>query len=222
MKKIVILIITLFLITGCSVKYSVVINEDLTMVEEAKLTGTDDFFADYYKTTRTNVLKSILEVYQDKLDENNYQYELVEDKTKPYVILTKKYDNGNDYVTNSLLFNKYFEEVKYSEDGNIKKIETIGYNGDIPDDQDQFSIRELEISIKCPYKVKNHTAKRVDKETNTYYYELNDENNKILLEYDTSTKFNPNSDLIRTLLILFGIVIASWIIIIIVSKKNKK
>lgn len=222
MKKIVILIITLFLITGCSVKYSVVINEDLTMVEEAKLTGTDDFFADYYKTTRTNVLKSILEVYQDKLDENNYQYELVEDKTKPYVILTKKYDNGNDYVTNSLLFNKYFEEVKYSEDGNIKKIETIGYNGDIPDDQDQFSIRELEISIKCPYKVKNHTAKKVDKETNTYYYELNDENNKILLEYDTSTKFNPNSDLIRTLLILFGIVIASWIIIIIVSKKNKK
>jgi hypothetical protein len=222
MKKIVILIITLFLITGCSVKYSVVINEDLTMVEEAKLTGTDDFFADYYKTTRTNVLKSILEVYQDKLDENNYQYELVEDKTKPYVILTKKYDNGNDYVTNSLLFNKYFEEVKYSEDGNIKKIETIGYNGDIPDDQDQFSIRELEISIKCPYKVKNHTAKRVDKETNTYYYELNDENNKILLEYDTSTKFNPKSDLIRTLLILFGIVIASWIIIIIVSKKNKK
>ncbi len=222
MKKIVILIITLFLITGCSVKYSVVINEDLTMVEEAKLTGTDDFFADYYKTTRTNVLKSILEVYQDKLDENNYQYELVEDKTKPYVILTKKYDNGNDYVTNSLLFNKYFEEVKYSEDGNIKKIETIGYNGDIPDDQDQFSIRELEISIKCPYKVKNHTAKKVDKETNTYYYELNDENNKILLEYDTSTKFNPKSDLIRTLLILFGIVIASWIIIIIVSKKNKK
>jgi hypothetical protein len=121
-----------------------------------------------------------------------------------------------------LLFNKYFEEVKYSEDGNVKKIETIGYNGDIPDDQDQFSIRELEISITCPYKVKNHTAKKVNKETNTYYYELNDENNKILLEYDTSTKFNPNSDLIRTLLILFGIVIASWIIIIIVSKKNKK
>ena len=71
MKKIVLLLVIVFLITGCSVKYNITINEDLTLVEEAKLTGTDDFFANYYKTTRKNVLKSIVEVYEDYLNENN-------------------------------------------------------------------------------------------------------------------------------------------------------
>ena len=222
MKKIVILIITLFLITGCSVKYSVVINEDLTLVEEAKLTGTNSFFQDYYKTTRTNVLKSFIEIYEDTLKENNYQYELIEDKTTPYVIVNKKYENALDYVNNSILFNKYFEEVKYTEDGNIKKIETIGYNGDIPDDQEQFLVKELEISIRCPYKVKNHTAKSVDTNTNTYYYELNSDNNKILLEYDASTKFNPNSGLIKILTILIFSLFVIWVVIVRVNKKNNK
>lgn len=221
MKKITILIIALFLITGCSVKYNLVINEDLSIIEEAKLTGTDDFFATYYKTTRTNVLKSMIDIYQSSLEENNYQYELVEDSL-PYVKVTRKYSNANEYVSSSILFNNYFEEVKYTEDGNLKKIETIGYNGNIPDDQEQFDIKELEIVITCPYEVKNHTAKKVNKETNTYYYELNEENNKILLEYDISNKFNPKADLIKTLIIMGITLVLVWVIIIYLIKKNNK
>lgn len=221
MKKIIILIIALFILTGCSVKYNITINEDLTLIEEAKLTGTEEFFSTYYKTTKTNVLKSFIDIYKTGLEENNYQYELIED-SYPYVKLTRKYDNASDFVNKSQLFNEYFEEVKYTEDGNIKKIETIGYIGSIPDDPDQFDIKELEIVITCPYKVINHTAKEVDKKTNTYYYELNDDNNKILLEYDINTKFNPNADLITYLIILGGVLVLTWVIIIYLIKKNNK
>ena len=221
MKKIVILIIAVFLITGCSVKYHVVINEDLTLIEEAKMTGTQELFDNYYKTTKTNVLNSFLEIYQDILTENNYQYEMIQDET-PYVLVTRKYENANDFVNSSKLFNDYFEEIKYTEDGNKKKIETTGFLGNDPENSDRFDVKELEISITCPYKVINHTAKELDLNTNTYYFELADENDIILLEYDTSSKFNPNSELYKTIATCLLILLGIWIIIVCVNKKNNK
>ena len=221
MKKIVILIIMLFLVTGCAVKYDVTINEDLSIVEEAKLTGTTDFFANYYKTTKTNVLKSFIEIYQDILDEKNYQYELKEEET-PYVLVNKKYNTINEYIDSSILFNEYFDEIKYTEDGKIKRLETIGFRPNDPDNSERFNVKSLEITITCPYKVKNHNAKKFDKQTNTFYYELNEENNKIIFEFDSESKFNPNEDLIMIIIIGALIIVGCWIVLIYLNKKNNK
>ena len=215
------LVSVLLLITGCSVKYNVVINEDLTLNEEAKLTGTDEFFSNYYKTTKTNVLKTMIEIYGDILSDKNYTYELVEDTT-PYVKVNKKYDSVKDYVDNSILFNDYFDEVNYTEDGNIRRIETIGFNDNDPDNPERFNIKELEISITSPFKVKNHNAKNINKNTNTYYYQLNSKNDKIILEYDISRRYNPNTDKILMIIVCALIIIASWLAILILNKKSKK
>lgn len=219
MKKIGLLVISLLLITGCSVQYNLKINEDLTIVEEASLTGTEEFFANYYKTTKKNVIKDSLELYQDILKENNYSYELIDSST-PYVKVNKKYNNIMDYTKNSILFNDYFDEVKYTENGNIKKIETVGFNENNPDDPNRFYVKKLAISITCPYKVKNHNAKNVNKKTNTYYYELEGADAKILLEFDASKKFNPNSDIIIMILIAILVIIASWTTIYILNKRK--
>lgn len=221
MKKIVILIIMVFLITGCRAKYNIVINEDLSVVEEAKLTGTTDFFANYYKTTKTNVLKSFIDIYKETLDENNYQYELIEDDT-PYVVLKRKYNDVDEYINNSKLFNNYFDEIKYTTDGNIKRIETVGYYGNETDNPERFDVKSLEITINCPYKVINHNAKSYDKQTNTFHYELNDTSNKIIFEYDSSVKFNPNEGLITKLIMCAVVLIVIWIVVIYLNKKNNK
>lgn len=219
MKKIVILLILVFLVTGCRVKYNLIINEDLTITEDALLTGTEDFFDNYYKTTRKNVLKSHIEIYKNVLDENNYQYEL-KDGNVPYVLVTRKYENFNEYVEKSKLFNDYFDTVQYTEDDNIKKLETIGFHDNEPDNPERFDVKSLEITIKCPYVVKNHNAVKVDKVTNTYYYELNEKNNHILIEYDTNKKFNPNTDLYRMIIICMLIIAVVWIVVIYLDKKK--
>ncbi len=221
MKKIAILIIALFLVTGCSVKYNVIINEDLSVSEEAKLEGTEDLYKIYYKTTKKHVLENILNLYKATLEENSYQYELVEDK-EPYVIVNKKYDSIKDYIDNSKLFNDYFDEIKYTENKNIRRIETIGYNENDVDNPDRFVVEKLKIAITSSYIVKNHNAKDVNKNTNTYYYELDNENDKILLEYDISKKFDPKMDLIKKITIALIIVVIIWIAVIILTKKNKK
>ena len=221
MKKILFLIIALLLITGCSVNYNLKINEDLTILEEASLTGTDDFFANYYKTTKKNVIKDSLELYQDILKTNGYSYEFIENDT-PYVKVNKKYNNIGSYTKESILFNDYFDEVKYVENGNIKKIETVGFNENNPDDPNRFYVRNLSISITCPYKVKNHNARNVNKKTNTYYYELNSDSSKILLEFDSSKKFNPNSDTILMIIVCILVIVGAWVTIYILNKKKNK
>ena len=221
MKRIIVLLLTIFLITGCKVNYNLVINEDLTLTEEANLTGTSEFFNNYYKTTKKNVLKSLLEIYQDNLNDNNYNYELKDDNV-PYVLVSKKYNSIDEYTKNSILFNGYFDEVKYTVDGNIKKIETVGFNPNESDNPDRFDIKSLNISIKCPYVVKNHNAVKVDESTNTFFFELDNEHEKILFEFDSSSKFNPNKNLIRTIIICILAIIATWITVYYLNKKNNK
>lgn len=221
MRKIVVLLLAVLLITGCSVKYNLVINQDLTIEENANLTGTDSFFANYYKTTKKNVVKSMLDVYQDILKENGYTYNFVDDKT-PYVNVTKKYNNIGDFTKKSILFNDYFDEVKYTENGSIKKIETVGFNANNSDNPDRFDVKELEIAITCPYKVKNHNATHVNTETNTFYYELNENSEyKILLEFDSSRKFNPNEKKIILIIACLMVIVASWTVVYILNKKKK-
>ena len=219
MKKIVLLIIGIFLLTGCSVRYHLEINEDLSLQEEIKMTGTSEFFSNYYKTTKKNVLKSILDTQEETLKEKNYEYKLVEDNV-PYVLAKKKYASVSEFTKESVFFNDYFDEVNYTENGNIKKLETEGFNENNPDNPERFDVKELELSIKCNYKVKNHNAKKVDKKTNTYYFDLF-ESKKILLEYDTSKKFNPNEDMYIVIIFLGIVVISSWIAVIILNKKKK-
>ena len=88
MKKIILLFIIAVVLTGCTAKYQITINEDLTITEEAQLSGTDEFFSTYYKSTKKNVLKTQLDSYKDILDENEYQYKLIEEDI-PYILLQK-------------------------------------------------------------------------------------------------------------------------------------
>lgn len=219
MKKIIMLVTILLVLTGCTAKYSITINEDLTVIEEASLAGTSEFYETYYKSTKKNVLKMLIDSYKDILDANNYEYKLVEEE-EPFVKVQNKYDNVRDYIEKTILFNDYFDTVKYIEDGNIKKIETEGYYPNNPEDPNRFDIKELEISITCPYKVINNNAKRVNKKTNTYYFDLF-KDNKIIFEYDSSKKFDPNEGVLVKLLIILGIVVVGWLTVIMKNKKNK-
>ena len=218
MKRIVILLL-LLVVTGCSVNYKVNINEDFSIVEEADIRGNEDFYQPFYKTTKVNVLKEILDDYKETLVEYKYDYELIEDYN-PSIVIKKEYNDIASYLNSSLLFNDYFEKINYTKEGNIVKIETEGFNPNEEDNPDRFYVRHLDISITSAYKVINSNASKIDKKSNTYHFEM-DENTddfKIFLEIDTSSKFNPNLEIYVMILGGFILVIVSWIFVY----KNRK
>jgi hypothetical protein len=213
MKKITMLLL-LLLVTGCSVNYKVNIKEDLTIVEEAEIKGNDAFYQPYYKTTKVNVLKELLENYKETLVENSYNYELLENYN-PSIKIRKEYSDINTYLNSSLLFNDYFEKINYTKDDKIVKIETEGFNPNEEDNPDRFFVRDLDIAITCAYKVTNSNAVKINKKTNTYHFQMDEDTKdfKILLEFDTSSKFNPNIEIYVMILVGVLMVIASWIFV---------
>ena len=222
MKKRFLFLLTLILITGCSVKYDVLIDEDLKVYETAEIIGGENLYKQYYKTSKVNVLKELLLGYEDVLKDNSYSYELKE-TDNPYVILNKEYNNLSSYLNDSQLFNDYFDKINYNKSDNIIKIETEGFNPNEEDNPDRFYVENIDISITSKYEVINSNASKVDENTNTYHFVMDKETEdfKIMLEIDTSKIFNPNKNKILMIIIAAGVLIASWIIVFVVNKKKK-
>ena len=223
MKKIFFVLISLFLITGCSVNYNVIINEDLSITERINIKENDDFYSTYYKTTRNNVLSGIIDNYKDLLEENNYKYTLNKG-VNPTVTIERKYDNIDSFLNNSKFFNDYFDEIKYNVNGNIVTIETIGFNPNEEDNPDRFNVLELDVSITSVYNIINNNASSIDESTNTYHFIMNGDTTdfKILLEFDKSSKFNPFMKKLIMIIIAILMIIITWISLFVYSKKKKK
>ena len=215
------LALILVLLTGCSVNYDVMINDDFTVTEKAVITESDEFYETYYRTTRKNVLEGLLDNYSTVLDENNYSYD-IDNNENPSVVLEKKYQSIEDFINNSILFNDYFEKINYNNDGKTLKISTEGFNPNDPDNPDRFNVSKLQVMITPSYQVLSHNANEFNKKTNTYYYILNNDTKdfNISLELDVSSKFNPITENMKYIIVAIIIMVSTWIFVIIKSKKK--
>ncbi len=162
----------------------------------------------------------ILNEYKSILEENKYKYNFRENGN--YVEIRKDYDNVEDYINKSLLFNDFFENIKYSKNGNIVTIETEGFNPNDSEDPNRFDVEKVDIAIKCGYKVIKSNASSVDKNNNIYHFNITNtvDDFKILLQYDVSSKFNSHT---KEILIIIGsivVIIASWIGVFVLKGKN--
>ena len=220
MKKIILAII-IVLMTGCSVNYSVAIDDDLKITEKAVIVEDAEFYENYYHTTPINVLSGIIDNYKSILDEKKYTYYIV-DKPNPEIVIEKSYDSYNDYIQNTILLNDYFEKINFVKNEDVLKISTEGFNPNDTDNPERFYIDELEIDISSKYKVLNHNADSYNKRNNTYFYKMKADTKEfnILMELNISKKFNPLEEYFVTILVTILIAVAAWIFVII-KKKNK-
>lgn len=222
MKKNIFLLLILFLLTGCSCRYDITINKDLTIDEEIIIYGTNRLYSAYYKTNKVDVLKENLENYLEELKENNYEYKLIEEG-EPHIVITKKYQDIENYLNNSLFFNDYFDEISYNKDGNIVKVETMGFNPNEEDNPDRFYVEKLEVNIKNAYEINDSNSLIIDDNTNTYKYNLLEDSNdfKIFLSYDLSKRFNPHKKNLIYIVIAILIIIITWVTMFFINRKKK-
>lgn len=221
MKKKILVILVVLLLTGCKVEYNLVIDENLKVKEEINMTGTDSFFADYPLTSKINVLKMMLDTGNRKemLISNGYHYDVVEDNT-PYIKVTKNYDSLDDYVDKTLFISQYFEKLDVINNNGIVTVKSEGFMPIEEDDSERYFIEYFTLKIQVPYKVTDSNAYKVDEKTNTYFWYITntDESSSIVLTFDSSTKYNPYLKLILEVIVLIILVISIWIYAI----KSKK
>ena len=104
MKKYLILIPLILLVTGCKVQSNIIINKDLTVKEMVNMTETSEYFNNRYKELPLTVIKSLLSSgkREETLRQNGYEYEISELDNTPSVLATKNYSSLEEFANNTI------------------------------------------------------------------------------------------------------------------------
>ena len=226
MKKIIILLLLLFLFTGCSVKENIIINKDLSVEEKVELSESKEFFNSRYKMLPINIVKDILySNNRDKtLEENGYSYKIDESSTYPFIVANKKYSTINDFTTNTIFKTQYFNKVITKENNNLITINASEFIEHDEQDQEYYFVDNLYISIKLPYVVTDNNADKYDARTNTYSWYINDKtiDKEIKITFDKTKIYIYNLVLYISILIVIILIIIGIRFIFKIKNQNKK
>lgn len=225
MKKILLLVLFIFLITGCKVEYNLVINNDLSVSESVIMTGTDEFFDSFYKSSRINVVEMFLdEGRRDDLKKSGYEYNIVEDET-PYVVATKNYNSMEEFVDKTIFKEQYFEDLEIIKEENIVTLKNKEFIPISPDSIERYGIKITTLKITLPYEVVESNASLYDDLSNTYIWYISDGNEdfSLVLSYDINKIYEGPKDnnslllILASLVFVIGVIVATYIM----NKKNK-
>lgn len=214
MKKIkyILLILIVFILTGCSGNYNLTFNKDLSINEELNIL-IDNSNNAYERTL--DLLKKA-EIDPDK-------YEIMIDKDKVKIVYKETYTSFENYYLNSKLYRSLFENIEYEKDNTGMSINTKS-RFKLNDKNNQsiinaYDIDNFKINLSIPFNVTENNADSI--KDNTYTWDLNnsDTYKEINLKYDYRNDRVPSIVLISTI-----VIISAWIIlyIIIYLSRNRR
>jgi len=229
MKKIILLLFVTFFITGCNVSSNITINKDLSVKEEVLMTGTTEYFNNYYKSTPINVINTMLETGRRReiLSKNGYNYYIDKNYTYPVVVATKEYKTINDFVNKTIFKEQYFSDLIYSKNENIITIKSGDFIRYSPDDIERYDISKFSLNIKIPYVAINNNADSYNPKTNTYTWEIDKDtlDKEIILEFDQNRIYIYNLIMYISIFVLIALIVTLIIIyrnIVVKNKVNNK
>lgn len=208
MNKKYLLIIVLFslmLFTGCDVKYSLKFNKNINERID---------FLNYQVNYSDELYFSPFEFISQE-----YSYSGFAGSESSYS-LENSYNDANELLTSSALFDLYSDKEFIKVDGKKISIDCNIYNLVNEIKNSYGSINNLEIELYIPYYVSKHNANSV--KNNIYTWVIDDiENDKVIINFDTSKP----ADFIQKIIsfsIIGVIVIGIICVIIYFVGKNKK
>lgn len=214
MRKIRILLIVLFvfLLSGCSGNYNLTLNEDLTIKEELDISIKNE--NDNYEKTY-NIF--------EKADIDSNKYEIYTDEDNVYINYSEEYGTLEDYLLNSNLYRMLFENIEYEKDNTGMKLNTeanfklddIGSNEIV----NAYDIDDLKINIKTPFIISKSNADSIKDNTLTWILNNNDTSKEI----DFVLSYKKASTLSIVLILLLGGAIVAFLVFIIINlvRRNK-
>lgn len=168
MKKHLLFIFILLLLTGCKVEYKITLNNKLELEENIVLTPTTQEDKDQFNDFTLNIPidKEIYdyELYAEKIDSIEY-YDITKNKEK--ISIGYKYNNKKytEYI-NSRLINQAYEYISISKVDEKYLVLSTSKEFLLFDAYD--NLEEVKITINTKYKVLSHNADKVNNHDYTW------------------------------------------------------
>lgn len=233
MKKILILVISILLLAGCTVKSDITVNYDETVKEDVYILNYNAVFSD--DTAFKSIIDNKIKDYEKVLNFKNYKYDYYEGKSLSGAKIYKKYDNICSFFGNSA-FNQYvYKYMKCTETDDY--IEISNATKQIPycsECLDWPELNNIEFKIKLPISAMEQNADEIKGTTYIWKYneKTNDKNfylkisksalNEKKIEYlnEQARKKDINRNI--TIIVLTGVVLLATVIGFTFYKKYKK
>lgn len=218
MKKIILLIILCFLLTGCTINYNLKIEDDY-FIETIKGNVLTEEIKENKEKPDENLFYNLLSTNQPAVTTNNnliYNKTISQNKDSIDYIYSFKYDEYT--FNNSRLLNECFEHFSFVQKDNMY---TLLASGDFYCSYTD----EIKINIKTDYPVIINNANEV--KDNTYTWIIKNDKTKDLELYisidksGTYTNNTSKSNMIKTTC-FFILIILSSICIFIIKRKEKQ
>ena len=203
--KVVILLLIVLLVSGCSGVYNLEINKDLTVKEELNLV-LDNESSNYDK------INDLLN--RNKTD--NSEYKLVNEGDNLNLSYTRTYDSIEDYLLESPIYKQLFDNITYNTDrkeisleaSNILNLKSNSLNY-------SNNVRLIQINVTTPFKILEENSDLSSE--NTYSWTINNNTQ----EKDIFISFSTNSNKLNTgtKIIIATMTVAAIIILIIIIKR---
>ena len=214
MKKIkyILLILIIFLFTGCSGNYNLKFNKDLSVDEELNI--LIDNYEDTYEKTHQLFEKG-------NIDPN--KYEIMIEKNKDKIVYKEYYTNFVEYYLYKNIYKLLFKNIEYNKDNKGMTINTES-NFKLNDKDSQnlvnsYDIDNLKINIITDFNVNKNNADEIKGNTYTWILKSSDTYKNINIGYDY--KNEKTSSII--LLVLMGIISLGIIIyLLLYLLRNKR
>ena len=225
-KKIILLILVTLLFSGCSVKYDLFINGDLSVNERITASENSNSLKTKTGDEPKTAANSLFKTY--KIDGIDYSFSTVESSRNTVSTVStsfKTLEDYEEYFTTDIV-----KEVNISKKGSYI---TLEYQQDVPlTDYSSQSLAydSIEINIEVPFKVTENNADSVKNNTYTWEIKKDGELKNIKLTFDknttsTSKIFNIGFLEINvnyTVLFVTSIVLIILLIVLVVYVRNKK
>ncbi|MDD2434730.1 MAG: hypothetical protein PHO63_00555 [Bacilli bacterium] len=194
------------LLSGCNVKYDLVIDRHNKVSETLKVTIPNEIILADNEDIET-FLDNRIKSYKNVATYKDYHYKKKIGKDESYIIMSKIHKDLETYA-NSQLLNNLFEELVVIENERHTIFKTVGrfyyeylYGGDPTDPSyyesdkgapTQQTVDDVEITIKLHNKLIETNADELDEDNNIYTWKItpNDKQKYLYLKYGKEVRYD--------------------------------
>jgi len=191
MKKILFLIITMFMLSGCSLKYEVEIDEERSVTDNISITIPSSLSSTYFETTR-EYLEYMYEVKTKEYDVTGYSKNFEIGSDFSTVNMSKTYSSVESYL-NSGIIKKMYSDISVTIDGDKTKVKLSGMNdifGTLNNYDSAYGVEPFSIVLNSKYVIENDNSDQRNVVTGTYIWNFDPNKFGKAIEFTVTDKIN--------------------------------
>lgn len=192
MKKVILALLCVIVLSGCSAEYNITFDKNMHVEEELFGYESDEFFSSYTNSSYNRVVSFIIEPNLDYFNNNNYNIDIGSFDGNKGAKINRSFNDFNEYKEISKIYLEAVDDISYTEDNGIVTIKAKIHINTNEQNQEKYYVSNLKLNIKLPFEVKKSNADSVsdgiytwnfDKENNNREIEISFDKNKVNVDY---------------------------------------